>query len=1553
MIPNNSKKGRDNNHQTICLNMIVKNESHIIENTLKKLLEKIKFDYWVISDTGSTDNTREIIQNFFDDRKIPGELFCDEWKDFGHNRSLALEHAYNKTDYLLIFDADDEILGDFKLPQKLTYDSYHFKFGSSEFTYTRTLLVNNHKIWKFKGVLHEYIAGENGVSQTILEGNYFVLSGRTSSRNQDPDKYKKDAEILSKAYEEAKNSGDELYRRYSFYCAQSYKDANRPLEASVWYKKCIECANWDQEKYYSCLKLMESYEKMGKKEESFFWLVESLKIDTERLECFYHLLVHYLNNDGCKIAYQYYCLVKDFYENKYLKNEVNLTHKLFIDLSIQDFLVPYYMIILADRLGDRQLGIKMYKMIFTKKYKMFNSWYLKNMFYNLRFFDKHILPEEKQEFSKLFVEYMNFLKTNNHSLEQYDFLSESTYSQFGFSLETEKITYKFSEDECKKSKNILIYTGYGSFEWNESISKNSGLGGSERAVIYLTKYFPKDYNIFICGTVKEEKNENISYITRETLTKMIDTDCFHTIIISRYVSFFELYKNISSYQNIIWAHDTHLIHYGCTYMEHQAIVKKWKSKITGCVCLTEWQASNYKQFYPELKDKIHIINNGIITELFNYDCNNKIPHSFIYSSCSERGLTHIIEVWPKILEIFPDATLNICSYNHFPHTQEEINIKKYMDTEPSVKHLGKLNANELYELMSKTEYWFYPTNWPETSCITALEMMASKVICLYYPFAGLTDTMNGNGVQINSTNEIEMLKAIDSNKDTKEILKNTGYKYVMECSWKNRAKVWCEKFFFLKKNEENEKDRQILDRLRFLRNNYSIPDSHKKCLYEMSTYFKPNVIYDIGANVLHWTDVAKKVWPDSKIILFDAIESGRKLYEEENLEHYIGVLSNEDDKIVKFYENELSPGGNSYYKEIGSKNAEKYYPENNYINKITKKLETLVKENNIALPDLIKIDVQGAELDILKGSMSIINKAKYLIIELQHTEYNRGAPLSHVTIKYLNEQGWEVVKEKFSDNGPDADYLFINKNYGNKIEETKQMEEIKKVEEECSEKQKKWILVIPFWYKQEAKCLSDYLTSLKSKYSQLICLYIKTNDIDYTEIPCLQEDIYEITFVQGVWNKNIYDYFLNKNDVTISILNLEPLTIPERLKDFLENQYGNKKFKFIYDYSKSNIKILNNNGYHNTKHLEYNIYETETLVLSKFYNLNDKKYDFGLISYDNPCSCERRRKIIDFLNLHGYKTKIICGWGEKRDLQLSKCKFILNIHGQFLNKPSDVFEHIRCDRLLGGGYNILSENSYELDTDFINKYPNLKIISYNDFFDIEKIRDIFYKTRLETNNFTNSLINISIENEKVIKVVDEIISKNIICYNDNDNDNDLIDFNIDYKYKNICFIHNYSEKNTRPENLIYFIEKISECGLIKILDKIIIKNTGEPIYGEFGSKFSVINHSDNEKISQTSTINLMHEFSLNSPDCNILYLNIDNNEKRLVDTFINKYQSYIDKLNNGFEVIKSDLFENIFSQNIWWIKSNYLKKLPKMLDNNEYKNDNTKIWLYKGQPIIF
>lgn len=268
-----------------CLNMIVKNEAHVICETFDNLLKFIPFDYWVISDTGSTDNTQNLICEYFSKKNIPGELVHHEWQDFGYNRSMALEAAYNKSDYLFIFDADDKLAGNFKLPKVLDKDMYQLKFGK-EFTYLRPLLINNRKKWRYRGVLHEYLDSiEGNVSSEVLDGDYFVESHRLGDRNKNPNKYSDDAAILSKAFDKELSAGDiGLASRYSFYCAQSYKDANMVDESIEWYKKCLTMNNWLQEKYYAALMIGTLYARKGDGENALKYFYKTVEYDDERME---------------------------------------------------------------------------------------------------------------------------------------------------------------------------------------------------------------------------------------------------------------------------------------------------------------------------------------------------------------------------------------------------------------------------------------------------------------------------------------------------------------------------------------------------------------------------------------------------------------------------------------------------------------------------------------------------------------------------------------------------------------------------------------------------------------------------------------------------------------------------------------------------------------------------------------------------------------------------------------------------------------------------------------------------------------------------------------------------------------------------------------------------------------------------------------------------------------------------------------------------------------------------------------------------------------------
>ena len=203
----------------------------------------------------------------------------------------------------------------------------------------------------------------------------------------------------------------------------------------------------------------------------------------------------------------------------------------------------------------------------------------------------------------------------------------------------------------------------------------------------------------------------------------------------------------------------------------------------------------------------------------------------------------------------------------------------------------------------------------------------------------------------------------------------------------------------------------------------SIPEDHIAYLhYLKKSGFEPKVIYDVGSSVLHWSTVAKELWPNAEIILFDAFQEVEFLYE--NYKYYIGCLSDVDNKEVKFYQNDYFPGGNSYYREIGCDNG-KYFPLDKYKIMKTATLDRIVKEKKFPLPDFVKIDVQGAELDILKGGIETIGNAKRLIVELQHTEYNEGAKLVNESLPIIETMGWKCDNPLFQNNGSDGDYSFI------------------------------------------------------------------------------------------------------------------------------------------------------------------------------------------------------------------------------------------------------------------------------------------------------------------------------------------------------------------------------------------------------------------------------------------------------------------------------------------------------------------------------------------------
>lgn len=235
----------------ICLNMIVKNESQVIEKCLTSV--KPLIDYWVIVDTGSDDDTKEKVKNIM--KGIPGELHERPWVNFAHNRNEALSFAKNKGDYVLLIDADEvlQFSENFSLPV-LDKDVYFIivrQIGTADAK--RNGLLNNHLNWNWSLEKHETVTCPEAKSMEVLKGVINLCNthpGGASGRSQQSEitKYLNDAKDLEELLKkEPYNS------RYAYYLGISYAAAEKYELAKKSFEKRISMPSADVQETYMAL----------------------------------------------------------------------------------------------------------------------------------------------------------------------------------------------------------------------------------------------------------------------------------------------------------------------------------------------------------------------------------------------------------------------------------------------------------------------------------------------------------------------------------------------------------------------------------------------------------------------------------------------------------------------------------------------------------------------------------------------------------------------------------------------------------------------------------------------------------------------------------------------------------------------------------------------------------------------------------------------------------------------------------------------------------------------------------------------------------------------------------------------------------------------------------------------------------------------------------------------------------------------------------------------------------------------------------------------------
>lgn len=328
----------------VCLTMIVRNEEKIIERCLDSIKKTV--DCVSICDTGSTDNTVLIIEQYLKKNRIPGKVHRHSWKNFGHNRTLSLRSAQNllqelgfslRNTFLLLLDADMilSVGSDFD-KNALKEDAYLVLQKNSSQSYYNTRLVRSSLPWQCVGVTHEYWSCKKPCSEAKL--NSLSIDDRDDGGSKS-DKFERDVKLLTQGLQDEPEN-----ERYMFYLAQSYKGLKNYDEAIKWYKERIEKGGWNEEVWYSKLMLGECFEDQGQWDQALACYLDAYQFNPSRAESLYHISRFYRLKNQNHLAYLF---SKHGSQIPYPQNQILfVTHPVYDylfdeELSIASYYTPF------------------------------------------------------------------------------------------------------------------------------------------------------------------------------------------------------------------------------------------------------------------------------------------------------------------------------------------------------------------------------------------------------------------------------------------------------------------------------------------------------------------------------------------------------------------------------------------------------------------------------------------------------------------------------------------------------------------------------------------------------------------------------------------------------------------------------------------------------------------------------------------------------------------------------------------------------------------------------------------------------------------------------------------------------------------------------------------------------------------------------------------------------------------------------------------------------------------------------------------------------------
>ena len=746
------------------------------------------FDRWTILDTGSSDDTVDIIKNILVGKK-KGELYQEPFINFKDSRNRCLELAGKTCKFITMLDDTYVVNGDLRgflneVRSDQRCNSFTIYIHSDDTIYGSNRIIKSDSELRYIHRIHEVISDKNNINIVIpkeicqIEDRRFdYMEQRTRERKQ------LDLKLL---YEEVEDNPYDP--RAYYYLAQTYNLLEDYEKAFYYFMKRAEFTNsgFIQERVDA---LFESARianfKLNKPWEECEELYNRCyKTDESRPEALYFIGIHYYLENNIRKAYGY------FKQAFIIGFPIHCQYSLKPTLSYH--FLPKFLSKICYELNDYELGKQAAEL-----------------------FLKHNIATDDS--------YMEVL---------------SWYKIY------EKLTIKL--EPCKPTvpqKPIFCFHADGGFNnWSGSSIQTIGVGGSETYIIEIARYVQKsgEFDVYVfCNCLEEENFEGVIYKPLNDYYTFIRENYIHTCIVSRYSEYLPVtFKG--------WSENVYLVVHDLT---PTGIVIPIDKKLKKIFCLTEWHVEYLTQIYPSLKNITVPFYYGIDFKKFKSDnIMLKQQYKFIYSSFPNRGLLQLLQMWPKIHQFQPLASLHIyCDVNGKWVNEVELemmnHIRKLMNQynvdqhNMNIYYYGWVDKKTLADSWLSADVWFYPCTFMETFCLTALEAALTKTLVITNNLAALQNTVGHRGVIIKGEpQEVEwqekalskIKKYLDpTNISLKNELIERNYEWASKLSWEKQADNLLNKYILQEKLEYKGMYNWTND----------LPFGHQKYFLEAIDYF--------------------------------------------------------------------------------------------------------------------------------------------------------------------------------------------------------------------------------------------------------------------------------------------------------------------------------------------------------------------------------------------------------------------------------------------------------------------------------------------------------------------------------------------------------------------------------------------------------------------------------------------------------------------------------------------------------------------------------------------